>query len=105
MFQPVRTLTHLDHQSGDCSDSYARIGKVRSMALWRSRSRSIGLIGQRQFASGIDDASDDHCQAILYPGLFARVKSELPIVQPFSTGLACHCDVNEVIIIAACEVI
>ena len=33
------------------------------------------LVGERQFAAGIDDASDDHRQAILYPGFFARVKS------------------------------
>ena len=33
------------------------------------------LIGQRQLAAGIDDASDDHRQAILDPGFFARVKS------------------------------
>jgi hypothetical protein len=33
------------------------------------------LVGQRQLAAGIDDASDDHRQAILYPGFFAPVKS------------------------------
>ena len=33
------------------------------------------LIGQRQLASGVDDASDDHRQAILYPSFFARVES------------------------------
>ena len=33
------------------------------------------LVGQRQFAAGIDDASDDHRQAILDPGFFARVQS------------------------------
>ena len=33
------------------------------------------LVGEGQFAAGVDDASDDHRQAILYPGFFARVKS------------------------------
>ena len=33
------------------------------------------LVRQRQFAAGIDDASDDHRQAVLDPGFFARVKS------------------------------
>ena len=33
------------------------------------------LVGERQFAAGVDEASDDHRQAILDPGFFARVKS------------------------------
>ncbi len=40
------------------------------------RPRSIfALVGQRQFAARIDDASDNHRQAILDAGFFARVKS------------------------------
>ena len=35
----------------------------------------LPLVGERQFAAGVDDASDDHPQAILDPGFFARVKS------------------------------
>src|SRR5271165_6207097 len=33
------------------------------------------LVGERQFAPGVDEASDNHRQAILYPSFFARVKS------------------------------
>ena len=43
----------------------------------------LPLVGQRQFAAGVDDASDDHRQAILDPGFFARVKSA---VQPKFLG-------------------
>jgi hypothetical protein len=33
------------------------------------------LVGEGQFAAGVDDASDDHRQAILDLGFFTRVKS------------------------------